>query len=206
MKYVRLVATDDQYDTELGLVLKGTPITDDLMADRNGQMIAHDLVEHQNGPANIGTVWDEMQALGGIWHTRGRHGDFTSGYWSPHQTIAHDLARMYEEDDCMDVPALHTCPHECDEDFEHIISLARPIIMREAYDEEDADPDRIDAFLQPVIGHMRTGYRKATKRFGHDYESNNLYHAIKRAWTTPEYAGQEFILAYGNGQANIYAN
>lgn len=61
MRAIRLVAMCDEYDTKPGLVLKGCASFDGLMADRDGTLTAHDVLEHQNGIAAMGPVWDEWE-------------------------------------------------------------------------------------------------------------------------------------------------
>lgn len=61
MPKVTLVARSDNYDSEPGLAIRGVNWdTEDFMADRNGSLIAHDVLEHVNGPGQIGTVWDDL--------------------------------------------------------------------------------------------------------------------------------------------------
>ncbi len=84
MRHVRLVATSDEYDNELGFKIKGTTAFEGFMACRNGELTAHDLLEHQNGLAAMGTVWDELEAIGGIWQVRGRHGDMAQEWPNMH--------------------------------------------------------------------------------------------------------------------------
>ena len=67
MRYVRLQVAEDQLSGELGLKIKGMRATEG-MAMGSGLLVAHDLLEHQNGLRAIGSVGDELEALGGIWH------------------------------------------------------------------------------------------------------------------------------------------
>src|ERR1041385_6254253 len=64
MRSIRLVAMSDDYDDTPGLVVKGTQPYEGMMADREGTLVAHDILEHQNGYKAIGSVWDELEALG----------------------------------------------------------------------------------------------------------------------------------------------
>lgn len=75
MRYVTLIARSDDYDSKPGLAIKGVSDFEGFMADREGTITAHDLLEHQNGARHMGPVWDELEALGGIWQIRGRWGD-----------------------------------------------------------------------------------------------------------------------------------
>lgn len=213
MRYVRLVAVSDEYDSTPGLIVKGTPQSEGMMADRDGLLIAHDLIEHQNGARNIGTVWDELEALGGIWHARGRWGDMMSEHGQMHSPATHvasDITRMFIEDwgsECP--PPKHrlkaTRAHDHDEDFLEIIAIARHDIPREYGDDEFLNRDDLEQYLSEALHRMRTGFRKANRRFGSQFASNNQMRAIKRAVESVakhiDYEGQEFLLSYGDGEA-----
>ena len=83
MKAIRLFATSDDSCNSLGLAIKGMDIGDNIYAAREGFMIAHDLLDHQNGPANIGMIWDEFEALGALWYSRGQYmAKIIAGYFS----------------------------------------------------------------------------------------------------------------------------
>lgn len=223
MRYVRLVAMCDEYDTTPGLVLKGTRPYDGMMADRNGLMVAHDLLEHQNGVAAIGTVADELEALGGVWHTRGRWGDLMQSggsSYSPDANVASDITRMFGEWLGENEPvrrAPGSRPHYYDDDFREIVQIARRDIPREYTDMGRGEPDEdengwgpdlhaaFETYLEMALHRLRVGFRKAERRFGRNgrFYSNSLFRAVKDACASmkPDYEGQEFILAYGNGQA-----
>lgn len=224
MRYVRLVAVCDEYDCEPGLVVKGTPMFEGMMADRGGEMIAHDLLEHQNGVKAIGPLDDELEALGGIWQVRGRHYDMCRDgrdYHSPQAHIASDIINMFRDiDGSYWLPSIgqyrtHRCDY--DEDFQDIIEEARKGIRAEYTDMGRGDPDEDeqgwtadlfnirDAYLDNALHLMRRGFRKAQRRFGDGYVGINQFKAIKQAVKLhrPEFEGQEFRLAYGNGEARV---
>ncbi len=207
MRYVRLIAVSDEYDNDPGLALKGAPRSyDGFMADRLGGLVAHDIVEHQNGAKNIGTVDDELEASGGVWHTRGRWGDFENRYHTPHYNCAADISRMFTEGECWSMPKLgtHIC-EDIEEDIDEILVEAQRQIKVEAY--EDEDLTQMPEYLEAARRRFRIGYRKATKRFGSDYASNSTYRRIRDALKTCvkhiDYEGQEFILGYDHSQAKI---
>lgn len=193
MKYIRLLAVTDHLDDTPGLILKDMPRFDDMFADREGGLIAHDLVEHQNGCAAMGSVWDELQALGGIWHTRGRWGELGGYLYSPTHTLSFDITRMFGLSNHEHKGQAR--PHDYDDDFHDIIAHARREI-----------DDDCDGYLSHALDHLRTGYRKACARFGHDSQSYDLYMAVKDAVSkiSIDFVGQEFTLAYGNGKAVIH--
>lgn len=211
MRYVRLVAVVDEYDCEPGLVVKGTRMTEGMAADRDGMMIAHDILEHQNGIAKIGPVDDELEALGGVWQVRGRHGDLCShrpNYHSIATNIASDITRMAAElSGCDWWPRLgryRTHQHDYDEDFLEALEIARRDIRQELRDNEDQDFP-LEAYLDNALHLMRRGFRKAERRFGSGFEGYTLFRRIRDAVATsrPDYEGQEFLLGYGKGWATV---
>lgn len=206
---VRLIAVHDEYDSDLGLAVKGTPTQyEGFMADREGGLIAHDLVEHQNGVRNIGTVDDELEAMGGIWHTRGRWG-LSYNLLTMHEHVAYDISRMFYEGEFWSMPKLGTRLHdELEDDFDEIERIAAKSAKSELGEYFDYDKrQELPLFLEAARRRFRIGYRKATARFGQDFASNNFYENIKRAagkatkWI--EYEGQEFILTFDRCEAKV---
>lgn len=206
MRYIRLLAVTDEYNsTEPGLALKGADRSyEGFMADRLGGLVAHDIVEHQNGAKNIGSVDDELEASGGVWHARGRWGDIGSHHNTPHNNCAADISNMFREQAFWTMPTNGTRLHEeLEDDLEEILVEAKRQIKAEAYEPEDLVG--MDGFLEASRRRFRIGYRKATRRFGPDYVSNQMYRNIRRALETTvkqiDYEGQEFILAYDRSEA-----
>lgn len=210
MRAVRLIAASDGYDRQPGLKIVGTPATDDFMAAREGLLIAHDIIEHQNGPANIGTVWDELEALGGIWHARGRWGDMmTQSIHNPATNVAADLTRMFpawlEE---WSPPRRGTYATLWDDEYREALEEARrDIPLEHDFTEMHEGDDALDRYLDEALHRFRIGFRKASRRFGTRFESNNIFRAIKEACDPVckyiDYEGQEFILTWGAGQACV---
>lgn len=219
MKHVRLIAACDEYDTKPGLIIKGTPTFDELMTDRDGSLIAHDLLEHQNGPKNMGPVWDELEALGGVWYCRGQWGDLgTRSVWSPAHNVASDVERMFIQWACEDHEycgpgglSVGSRPSDYDEDFNEIIDIARDMIrleQRDGWDEADHE-EQLSVYLTFSLHRMRSGFRKAKRRFERDgasrFNGHSLFSAVKDACAKAakciDYEGQEFRLSYGNGGA-----
>lgn len=227
MRHVILIAKSDEYDCEPGLALAGMPNFEGFMADRSGLSIAHDILEHQNGTKEMGPVWDELEALGGIWQVRGRHGDLMTGrpnYHSVAANIASDISRMFSQWDCEDMGycgpgglKVGSRPHDYDEDFAECIELARKSIKAEYRDMGNGSPDEdengwaphlhdaLEVYLTLALHRMRAGFRKAQKRFGSDYKGADLFVAIRdavgRVAKHVEYEGQRFRLSYGNREA-----
>lgn len=216
MKYLTLIASQDEYDTDLGFVFKGAGEYDGLMADRDGTLIAHDILEHQNGVSNIGSIRDEMEAMGGIWHVRGRWGDmcFPDNRFNtdPVENTASDFVRMARDgfDEDWTPPDIGTKEHLYDEDFRAILECARPQIKREIEDlEQDGEIFPMDDYLETALRLMRVGFVKAEKRFGDRFAGLNnfkaIQEAVKKAVKYIDYEGQEFRLGWGAGEAKCYA-
>jgi hypothetical protein len=211
MRYVRLVAVCDEYDTDPGLVVKGTVMSEGMAADRDGTLVAHDLLEHQNGVHAIGPIDDELEALGGVWQVRGRWGDMVSAHpsrFSAEENIASDIIRMARDLDGAGwwprIGKYRTRAHDEDEAFECILQYAREGIPKEL-DGEEMQDFPLEAYLENALHLMRRGYRKAERRFGERFQGINLFKAIKDAvnGARPEWEGQEFILGYGEGEASL---
>jgi hypothetical protein len=212
MKAVTLIAASDEYDNDPGLMIKSSRGYDGAMADRGeGLLIAHDIVEHQNGLEAIGPIWDELQALGGIWHARGRWGDMMQerNIHSCETNVASDITRMARDlafADWRDQmgPDICTRAHLYDDNFQSILDIARQDIPGEL----DGEPLDIERYLTQALHHMRVGYRKANRRFGDRFTSNKQMRAIQesvaRAARGIDYEGQEFRLLWGNGECRIF--
>jgi len=93
MKSARLTVLTNQ--DGLGFKIDSTP------GDEPGTptSIAHDLVEHVNGLEAIGTIGDELMALGAMWKCRGQWGDMQRTEYSSNLTaqqyIAGELPELY---------------------------------------------------------------------------------------------------------------
>lgn len=218
MRSIRLIAASDEYDSTLGFVLKGCKSFDGLMADRDGLLTAHDICEHQNGIKNMGPVWDELEALGGIWYCRGQWGDLLTDAgraYSPAQNIASDVTRMFFEWLNSDQQALGpnglragSRPSLWDDDFAEVIQYARNDIPGEL-EPEDYTSEQLETYLTLALHRMRAGFRKAARRyerkgasrFAGNEQMRAIRDAVARAVKCIEFEGQEFILSYGNGAA-----
>lgn len=206
MRAIRLTVDKDAFNDALGFIIKGTPRLGNLMADRDGTLIAHDILEHQNGPAHMGKTWDELEAMGGIWHVRGRHADaaIRASAVSPALGVASDIVRMFpefleDEDHGPGGVKAGLQPHPCDPDFGEIVEAAyRDIVSLHGGD----DPT---TYLDLAWRRMRIGYRKAERRFGPTDLSFRQHSAIRAAVENAlpliSTIGQEFILRYGRGEA-----
>jgi len=206
MKTIKLIVAEDKETGELGFMLEGTPIIQYPMVATEGLLVAHDIIEHQQGAGSIGSIGDELIALGGVWFTRGQYGDISrdgrGSVYSPEQNLASDLVNM----GCMfnygtplreTIKNTHKTRH--DEAFIEIINIAKKDIKDEI-DAEDINQSRLDEYFNACLHLMRTGYRKAAKRFKGYMEANNIFWNIQQAVqdcvNLIEIEGQEFKLSY----------
>lgn len=212
MKHLKLIAKTDHETGELGLMVAGTPVISYPMVAHEGRLIAHDILEHQNGLGSIGSVGDEVEALGGVWFIRGQFSDLSrDGYgsmYSPEENLAADLtnlARIYHDGVPLRVDVKNTKTTDDDESFEEMISIAKRDVLREL-DGCEIDHKRLAEYFSACLDLLRTGYRKAARRFGSAHRANSLFWAVAQA-VEPyarhvEHEGQEFRLSYGNGSAS----
>lgn len=209
MRHVRLKVKEDLALGEFGLIVDGMKLIDTPMVSNEGFMIAHDLLEHQNGIRAIGSVGDEVEAMGGCWFIRGQLGQIRRGMTihSPEHNIATDIANLAEIY-CRNVPMraeiFNTHEHGHDAAFDEIISQARSRCLD--YLDEDSERALLLKFCRDAKHLLRTGYRKAARRFKDDYHLASdqfwsIADAVDGCIKHGVYEYQEFRLSYGNGRA-----
>jgi len=149
-----------------------------VMSDALG--VTHDLVEHVNGLSQIGTVHDELEALGAIWVTRGVHADLRRDgigrTQSPENYLSSDVSRMYRYwlDEYFEFEDQPESDH--DESFEEVLRLARTDILYYIEDGGDeADTESIDEYLAHCLNGMRLGAAKQEERFPDQFDANNFF-------------------------------
>lgn len=174
-----------------------------VMADALG--IAHDLTEHPNGIENIGTVFDEFQALGAIWFTRGQYADLTrdgvGSAHSPEHNIAGDVSRMARIAHMEGTHGrLYEEPPEDDTHEDYLLEIVKkarediPGELDEAFDEFD-----MEDYLQQALWGMRVGLAKQSEKYeGNGFAANNrfwnIHEALEGVFKSLEVEGQEFML------------
>lgn len=215
MRYVRLIGYEDEPTGNIGLIVKGTK-SEHTFAASGGDLIAHDLLEHQNGVGAIGCPGDELEAMGGVWQVRGRHGSLFQkrvyGIHSPVDAIGMgDIVNIATDWNNQENPRWYPRfeqyrikPHVHDDDFMEILEIARDSIPRNL-DSETMEHFPLEEFLDSALHLMRRGFNKARRRFGDGHQGSETYCAIRDA--VEPYArqhdliGREFLLGYGRGEA-----
>lgn len=206
MTYRTLISKTDDEMGVLGLMIEGVPMLSGYpMVATEGLLLAHDIIEHQNGLSAIGSIGDELEALGGVWFTRGRHFDMrrdnTGSMHSPESHISSDvlnMAGMFANGVPLRVQVKQTKSHDHDDSFQEIIEMAEGGYR----DEYDGTPPT--EYFDACLHLMRTGYRKAVKRFqGRDANSMfwNIAEACDAACKNVDYEGQRFTLHYDSNSA-----
>lgn len=214
-----LIAKKCPQSGELGYIFKALPFNPDLfMVSNDPLLIAHDLLEHPNGLKNIGTIHDELMALGGIYFIRGYDGrlrrDRIGSVYSFEENISSDIVRMFGELTFVDFKpytkrTMSTVP---DEKFKEVISLTRGELVKE-YDKDifKSVHDRgtnTNIYLKSALAYMRLGYRKTARRFNNDAcYANNLFWEItdKLApyFKYVDYEGQQLKLSVDGNKVYV---
>lgn len=138
-----------------------------------GYLIAHDIVEHAR-LKDIGTVRDELMALGGIWYVRGQFGEISRsprGNAVPtHDAIAHELVTLSsiqaDKKNRLNVSRISECGYE--DDFNDIVNIAKPKIVSEleCYDmTRNEIHNFLDSYLEDSRRLMVAGFNHAHKRY-----------------------------------------
>lgn len=131
----------------------------------SGMLIAHDILEHVNGPEAIGSIEDELEALGAV--------AFTRANFIP-VTIAHDMEYLSEQSEYL-LPVQPEPETDEDEYFFSQIELAE-----------------VDGQL---IHYLRRGYAKAVARFdGQALWAYDLHHEIANLIDDESDPGFDYIL------------
>jgi len=149
----------------------------------NGVLVAHDLVEHVNGWRNIGTVEDEMEACGGIWFCRGQYGDISrdgsGSMHTPEHHVSVEIANNLRYITNRRLDVIYTEAGDAEDALQEIWQDGWKGVRSEILDESDwLDAEQkanVRFNYQQVIHWMRSGYRKAAKRYGSGMSANRLF-------------------------------
>jgi hypothetical protein len=189
---------------------------DSMNAATDGLLIAHDVLEHVNGPHRIGSITDELEALGAIWYVRGQFHDLRrdsiGSAYGPHENVAADVTRMFRDyfhGGSLDHYLPRTLRCEVDDDLQEVMEAAR----RNYRGEVDPEPSELHEYAKArriydriALARMRIGYRKAKRMYPDAHRVNALFWEITDA-VNPRikgcFEGQQFELRYGirNGRA-----
>lgn len=192
MKTYILETFEDEMTGELGLGVLGLPRDETTNATREGLLIAHDLIEHVNGLEYIGTIDDELEALGAIWYVRGQWGelrrDGVGSIYSTYQNIASDITRMFRDHvhggQYVGNNARWTRPVTHDTDLQDILAEADKTYLDEFDDDSKSEArSRWLAYRLNALHRMRIGYSKARRKYERRgrFFANNLFWAIAAA-------------------------
>ncbi len=188
-----LTAVLDNTTGEVGFKAEGVPTIDSPMVALEGNLIAHDILEHLNGLESIGTISDELLALGGVWFVRGQHADITRKptIHSPLEHLSAELVDMgviycrnesikvtrgsarIDEEMCGDYDIAETALE--------LIDLVEPQIKKELMGEYCKE--RLAHYLDCAFHLMCQGYEKAEERFkGCEVYANSMFWKIAEAF------------------------
>lgn len=200
---------------EIGLGLAGMrrdETTNAATGSEGGVMVAHDLLEHVNGAEQIGSIDDELEALGAMWFVRGQFHDlnrYRQSRWSTHENLSSDIVRMFrdhaEGDQYVDGSVPRTRPCDADRDFADVLDIAA-----RDYPEEFSDSNTRELramwrkYRRACMARLRIGYRKAARKYKGAGASatNRIFWRIADA-VNPKcgrvelYEGEQFELVYG---------
>lgn len=212
MKHVVLEAIEDS-EGELGLSVDGMKIINYPTAAQEGFLIAHDLLEHVNGIESVGSIDDELEAMGGCWFVRGQSGQMNrNGYGSmhsPEENIASDvcnLGRIFNGGVDFRNPIPKTIAGDAEDAIQEIMSITRKSLRSELSDGE-MNRKRFNFYMDNAIHFIRTGYRKARRRHKDSWRVNSMFWNIAEA-VDPyakhvEFVGAQYKLSYDDGRAYV---
>lgn len=186
-----------------------------------GGLVAHDIVEHCNGVENIGSVEDEVLALGAVWFTRVDTGHY-HGYQSPKKWLSYDCGRMLElswfGDDVLYIgPNVSTGCDSTDSELLRVAVEGARSWLGELEHHDGDGPTWVDVLwhTRKLYRGLKAGYKAASERWGDCYKALAMWQAVEAAadpvlkqYADDAYVGLPVTLEYSteNGTANMYAN
>lgn len=185
-------------------------LAEHLFPPMSGAGFAHDLIEHQKGLQAIGTLDDELIAIGACWYTRGYFNDFAggSGFISPYQVLAHDLSYLLDLH-ISGVPLRRrTSGHNAgtcglNSDLQTVVSYARDNYHWQR--EDAAEIKQVEHFLAHAGALMVEGVNRQDKRFKDQLVANNVFNhvatAIDELINKPYQEHQNYTLFYSPNEA-----
>ena len=215
MRNYILIAKEDRETGEIGYMIEGTPIISYPMVATESLLISHDLLEHVNGVESIGSIDDELEALAGVWFTRGQYEDLNrdgrGSMYSAAENVASDvlnMARIYNNGVNFKTKIPNTKPCDQDDSFLEIIEIAKEQVNDEL-DSDEIDQDRLNVYFDACLHYMRKGWRKINKRFSSASEANSLFWEIERVlknWMSPDFEGQQLKLSVSIKHCEVFVD
>ena len=184
-KYILTYEKDQEFG-ELGFRLEGTSLNpQEYNMATDGALIAHYIIEHINGIKEIGTIGDELEALGAMWYIRGEFNDITRGrpsIYNPYEQLAHDVVSMgvqrllHKEGYHKPVPNIKIDDDVMQSTIESVLYHAKKNLKSELEGEEYSQQD-FNQYLKDVIKFFIAGYRKAVKKYAYigQIQANNVF-------------------------------
>lgn len=217
MPSVKLRIIDDEQGSGMGWVLAdmGEAVEGEPTAAYDGRLVAHDVLEHQNGPEAVGGIADEIEALGGAYFIRGVTGRLDSRFVGAVESLAFDVGRMFSLDwygDLMAADSVANVATDEDEALRHIAARSLKAWADEGFhdagEDEDSGPRLSDA--RRAYRLLKQGYAKAYAAWhGDSHAALAQFDAIAdavdavRHRLTEENEGLTATLTYGDGAARL---
>lgn len=142
-----------------------------------GQLIAHDVIEHQIGD---GGCENELMALGAIWFVRGEQGALGNSMYTPEQSMGSDIARCWEyvgNGHTLNDPGRTLRLEYADDELQACVAEGFKAYSAEAGHRFDDRAEWFaglpDDYKARTLGWLRKGYRWAARTYG---DSGTAYH------------------------------
>lgn len=182
---------------EPGIIVVGTPNLHFIQAATSAQLLAHDLVEHVNGPKRIGGIIDELEAMGAFWLARGCH----DGSYQGETSIALEWIQLwdYVVDGDTQLPK-HYRESRDDTYNEELLTIGEIFIV-----------NRPEAAEHPFVKHARAAFKrgaaKAQRRYGLGFKTaDHFYHVretCNKLFKQELELGDRFTIRWDSRQATI---
>jgi hypothetical protein len=204
----RMIYALDDCTGEYGFLLKGVNTIDSYPSvSPTGSLIAHDLLEHQQGVVTIGSVGDELIALGGVWKVRGELGMINQkSTVSPEQHLVSDVVNLAEIY-IGGVPMREdTKPYRKTDTFYWVDEVAK-YAKKELMENYDYTVGEVVDYLEKAKYLMRKGYNMAERRFKNcpcPYSLySNIAYVIDEIQYPEEYQEWEIQYSFTTGSASL---
>ena len=188
-KTYKIIVREDMQTGDSGwVVAELTEMEEQPSVAYGGPLIAHDIIEHVNGIESIGGIGEELQAMGGVWNTRGQFGDISRNnmiYVDPRHAMANsyvELGRRFidngEEIGC-EIPEL--VKSKFVKEFQEIWDLTKDKIIGhcDTDEMEDGEFEEMLAFFHEAAeSFFHLGVIKHQAEWGDGYSANVMYYGI----------------------------